>query len=357
MTSSSEPDTTPVPERADAVETPSPTPEPAPAPEPAPRRTGRAALALAVAALVVGGAALALPLLTAPPAPALSRVEGEELARRLTQVEAAKPATDEALGNRVGGLEKAVAGLSERVDRPAAADPRLDDLDRRLKAAEDAAAALRAEVAQAKGVAGETQRIGERLEALDRAIQDLRAGDAAAESLVLAAGQLRAAVSGDRPFEPEYQAARALAGDDPALTQVLDAIAPHAAKGVPTRSQLAERFAAEAGAIVRAGQGSGAAGWLDQVESAVASLVTVRRQGGDVVGGGTDAVVSRAEAALKGGDLAQAVKQIGILDGPAAAAASGWLAEAKARLAVEDAARVLAERAVAKLSAPAESAP
>jgi hypothetical protein len=56
--------------------------------------------------------------------------------------------------------------------------------------------------------------------------------------------------------------------------------------------------------------------------------------------------VARAEAALDGGDLAGAISELEALDGPAAAAAAPWLAEARPRLAAEAALDTLRDRAL-----------
>jgi hypothetical protein len=67
-------------------------------------------------------------------------------------------------------------------------------------------------------------------------------------------------------------------------------------------------------------------------------------------------VLSRAEAALARGDLAEAAKQMNALAGPARAAAEAWLADARARL-VTDAALVEIERAALGLLGPSEPTP
>jgi len=66
-------------------------------------------------------------------------------------------------------------------------------------------------------------------------------------------------------------------------------------------------------------------------------LVTVRPAGSQAEGDSVDARVARAEASLNDGDLAAAVTELDQLEGEPAQAAADWLAQAKARLAAEQA--------------------
>jgi uroporphyrinogen-III synthase len=79
--------------------------------------------------------------------------------------------------------------------------------------------------------------------------------------------------------------------------------------------------------------------------------VTVRPVGADVQGDGPLAKLARGEAKLKAGDLPGTIAEIGSLDGRAGQAAAPWLAQAKARLA-EDQASVALDAASTELMAP-----
>lgn len=358
-TPGSETDTNPVPERPEAAPdtakpeaaAPAPESQPEPAPpaatdkEPA-KRPSRLPLAAAVVAVALSGAAFVRTMQTDVPAPAMTKAEGADLQRAVSQLEAriGKPATDEALAGRVASLEKAVEGLSQRVDRPAAADPRQDDLERRVKGLEDTVGGLR-------GGAADLSQLSERLDTLSRSVDALKADNFTAQGLVLASGMMRMAITGDGPFETIFRTARALGASDPAITTTLDGIAPFAAKGVPTRSQLTERFAGLAGGMVRAEQAAAGGDWIDRARDTVSSLITVRRSSGDVAGSGAEAVVARTQAALRSGSLSQAIADVETLQGPAAAVAAPWLADAKARQAVEDAVHKLGQRAIERLQA------
>ncbi|WP_377808607.1 mitofilin family membrane protein [Azospirillum sp. A29] len=342
-----------------------------------PRSGGGFATALSVVALLVGAAALsepwwgpALPGWPASPPPAASGAAPADPALR-SQIQQ--------LADRVGKLEQrpaAVAGNGSASVDVSALTQRIDALEKRpaatpdtgaatsaaeaQKALADRLAALEQKVTAASGNAqaaqelrGEVDSLKQQVTSVNQAVSERQDAATAAQALVLAAGQLRASLSGGQPFQQDLQAVRALNIADAGVTQPLDAVAPYAAKGIPTRAQLTDRFQPLAGEIVRAeirGEGNS---WIDSAVGKLSTLVTVRREGGGVVGTTADAVVARAEAALAAGNLAKAVEELLTLQGPAAQAAAPWLADAKARVAADQAARQLNDRAIALMTTAA----
>jgi len=339
-----------------------------------PRSGGGFATALSVVALLVGAAALsepwwgpALPGWPAAPPPAASgsasapadpalRSQIQQLADRVGKLEQ-RPA---AAGTGTASVD--VSALTQRIDalekRPAAT-PDTGAADAQ-KALADRLAALEQKVTAASGNAqaaqelrGEVDSLKQQVTSVNQAVSERQDAATAAQALVLAAGQLRASLSGGQPFQQDLQAVRALNIADAGVTQPLDAVAPFAAKGIPTRAQLTDRFQPLAGEIVRAeirGEGNS---WIDSAVGKLSTLVTVRREGGGVVGTTADAIVARAEAALSAGNLAKAVEELSTLQGPAAQTAAPWLADAKARVAADQAARQLNDRAIALMTTAA----
>lgn len=345
-----------------------------------PRSGSGFATALSVVALLVGAAALsapwwgpALPGWPSPAAPASApssaaapadpalRAQIQQLVDRVGKLEqrpAAAPGND---GN--GEAAAGLAALTQRIDaleqRPAAAAPDTGVADAQ-KALADRLAALEQKVSAAAGNAqaaqelrGEVDSLKQQVTSVNQTVAQRQDAATAAQALVLAAGQLRSSLSGGQPFQQDLQAVRALNIADAGVTQPLDAVAPYAAKGIPTRAQLTDRFEPLAGEIVRAdirGEGNS---WIDSAVGKLSTLVTVRREGGGVVGTTADAAVARAEAALNAGNLAKAVEELSTLQGPAAQTAGPWLADAKARLAADQAARQLNDRAIALMTTAA----
>ncbi|PWC83352.1 hypothetical protein AEJ54_30915, partial [Azospirillum sp. Sp 7] len=346
------------------------------------------ATAVSLIALLVGAAALsqpwwgprvpgwptaggtaAGPAATAPapqPDPAL-RNQIQQLSERLAKLEqrpAAAPAEGNAaaagidqqtLDNAVGQLTARIQQLEERTQAAAAAapaepDPRVAQLTEQLGQVQQRVDAVGNEAQAAGQIRQEVDALKQELAAVNQAVETRRDAATAAQTLVLAAGQLRSALAAGQPFQQELQAVRAVASGDAQVTQPLEAVAGYAAKGVPTQPQLTDRFSAMASDIVRADNQGEGNDWVEQVTGKIATLVTVRRSGGDAVGDGASAVVARAEAALQAGNLGGAVKELSALKGPAAQVAAPWIADAKARLAANEAGQQLTNRAIGLLS-------
>jgi hypothetical protein len=168
----------------------------------------------------------------------------------------------------------------------------------------------------------------------------------AARALVVATGQLREQARTAQSFQTELEAVRAVSPGDAGVAAAVAELVPHAGAGVETEAELGRRFAAIAGPVVaadRAGQASGQ-GWLARLWDSIGAAVTIRRTG-DVSGTGAEAWVASAELRLADGDLAGALADMRWLEGEARSAASGWIAAAGARVAVDAAASRLAQRA------------
>ncbi|MGY0792564.1 COG4223 family protein [Azospirillum argentinense] len=344
------------------------------------------ATAVSLIALLVGAAALsqpwwgprvpgwptaggpAAPSAAAPapqPDPAL-RNQIQQLSERLAKLEqrpaaaptegnaAASGIDQQTLDNAVGQLTARIQQLEERPQAAAAApaepDPRVAQLTEQLGQVQQRVEAVGNEAQAAGQIRQDVDALKQELAAVNQAVETRRDAATAAQTLVLAAGQLRSALAAGQPFQQELQAVRAVASGDAQVTQPLEAVAGYAAKGVPTQPQLTDRFSAMASDIVRADNQGEGNDWVEQVTGKIATLVTVRRSGGDAVGDGASAVVARAEAALQAGNLGGAVKELEALKGPAAQVAAPWVADAKARLAANEAGQQLTNRAIGLLS-------
>ncbi len=343
-----------------------------------PRSASGFASALSIVALLVGAAALAEPWwgpqlsgwpngtsvpaasvsgASAPAADPALRAQVQQLADRIGRLEQ-RPASAAPAGDSAG-LDAAVSQLTQRLDslekRPAAtggADAagtaaladRLGGLEQRLTALGGGAKA-------AQDLGKEIEALKQQIASVGQNVETRRDSGMAAQALVLAAGQLRATLAAGQPFQQDLQSVRALGIGDAGVTQPLDAVAPFAAKGIPTQAQITDRFRPLASDIVRAAERGDGANWIDSVTGKLSTLVTVRRQGGGVVGSSADAIVARAEAALGENNLGKAVEELSALQGAGAGAAAAWLADAKARLAADQAARALTQRAIALLTA------
>lgn len=256
------------------------------------------------------------------------------LEQRLTQAEqrlaSAGPSAQDG-GPSAEQLAQQTRALSSLADRVAALDQRVAALPaaNANPAAAQAIQSLQSEVRSLSQNLAEQAQLVARLQAAEVAAP--RRDDAA---LLIAIGQLRAVLATSRGFGGELRAAEALAHDRPDLAAALGQLDGRAERGVPTLAVLAERFRSVIGDVVRAAPASADGDWSDQAIGWLKRLLHVRRIAERPAGGSadTDGLLADAEAALKAGDLPNAVAALRRLPGPAAEAAKPWLDDAAARL-------------------------
>lgn len=358
-------------------EPPSPEPKPAPAaPPPPPPSTSSSFLPLFLGGVAAAAIGFVLARYAVP--------EGWP-----TQVDRADSTTAQALGEqrtRIAALEDRLASLSATVDevasRPApdidagalrdeilAALPEpdlsaLDDIQARIAALTDQVAALGDRPAGQPAV-GEDQIAAIRAE-IDSAVAEARAEMEAAQAQARA--DLEAAQAEAARIEAEAAAAARLAAAEAALAQVavaLDAgsaygdvlasleeagvdvppvLAAGADGGVPTLPELQEGFPDAARAALDAAIMASDAD--NAVDRAIAFLRTqtgarslTPREGDD-----PDAILSRAEAALRAGDLDTALSELQALPEAGAAAMADWTAAAETRRAALESLEDLRQR-------------
>jgi hypothetical protein len=156
----------------------------------------------------------------------------------------------------------------------------------------------------------------------------------------IAASALKSAIDRGGSFAAELEMFAAVAPDTPELGE-LRALA---AKGVPTRAQLA----AEVGQVTDKMQDAarptpaGNGGVIDRLLSSARSLVRVRPVG-NAEGDGVAARIARFRNAVTGGDLAKAAGEYAALPEKAKAAGADFMAGLQARLKVD----ALAQKALA----------
>jgi len=169
---------------------------------------------------------------------------------------------------------------------------------------------------------------------------------------LLALADLARASAGAEPFSVELSALRAL---EPSAPELAD-LSKYASLGAPTRAMLSERFSSQADSILAAERSGEARNWTQRLWANLANLVSIRRVG-QPLGDSSESRVARAETDLHAGDLDRAVGEVTALKGAARNAATPWLAQAQARLAVDRDTRAALSRVIASLSAPLAQAP
>lgn len=180
---------------------------------------------------------------------------------------------------------------------------------------------------------------------LDR-LEAAQARTTEAAELTHNAVRLERAAQGSAPFRNELNVVeRGL--NEPAL---LLPLRPLADRGVPSLLDLSQSFASAAARAHSAAQHRSQAddplGWLGQW---LGTLVTIRRtdlsEGAD-----TTAVLNRAEARLKAGDLSGAVRELEALPPQALSVIRPWLDQARERIMVDDTTRAITELSLSRLA-------
>lgn len=276
------------------------------------------------------------------------------------------------LPDRIAAMERRMDGLASAAAAAAELPPELaqelDSLRRQVEVLQTTANSFQAWIDTVDSRLKTAEALEPRIAALEQAASNAAQRAVGNAALALAVTQLQAAVTAARSYEAELTALNDLAAGDAALAAEIgkarEALAPRAATGIPTLAALRAAFPETARAAVAGARAERAAaavagetsdrqqdapGWLDQVMLRLSELVSVRPVGEDVQGDDAAARVARAEAALGKGDLAGAVAEVEALEGKAREAASGWLADARARLDADAALAALQAAMVARL--------
>ncbi len=320
-----------------------------------------------------------------PPAgdPALGALDARIKTLEDRKVETPPDLSD--LTSRVTRLEGSMNALAETakeggsVPDAAALDAKIGDLEQRLQGKIDSALAaqqgegtadlkdLQKEVEALKAklgalaeahLAGDTSDLAPQLTTLDQRIAKLEAAlpelstaidrsSASAKSgaAAIAFANLRNAVAAGRPYAAELAGLKSLIPDPGDL----GALPLHAETGIPTVAALADTLTKLAETSAAAPPAPAETSILDSMMASAKSAISIRRIGADATGGKPEAVLARADAALKQGDLATAIKEVELLPAQARDPFAGWLDDARARASANDSLSKLESTVLASL--------
>ena len=260
----------------------------------------------------------------------------------------------------LGTVRARLEALEARTAEAASADGTARNLERRLRALENDPArarlgpALAAWAGQRAALEARLAEVTTRLTRIEAEAARQAGADGRLVALVLATGELTAALGTSRRFAPALDTLRGIAGEDGEDSDIeaaLARLAPLAAAGVPTLDGLAARFPETANAVMRAALAVEDADWIDDTVTRLRQLVTIRRTGGAVDPTSLDGRLAAAETALAGGDLARAIAIVEELGPEAARGAGDWLRAARARREADAALTDLVEAVNARIGA------
>jgi hypothetical protein len=179
--------------------------------------------------------------------------------------------------------------------------------------------------AEVQALVTEVRRLQEELPAV--AAEARSASTAARASYAVVAASEAARSSG--PFEQAHAALATLLPNDPNVA----ALAPLARTGAPTRIELRDNFARLDTEIVRAARQSQAgAGFWGRIQAALAQWIVIRRAG---AGDTPEGIVERAQRALDGDRLAEAIQELNSLPAAPKRVAQPWINDAQRRLEID----------------------
>lgn len=378
---------------------PAPPPEPieapvapASAPPPVSERRGLGVVGAFVIGLIAAVIVLAAALVSLPywPDEARGLWRGPAVVQTASAPPPAAPVIDTAaldtakreLAARLDDLDKRVraaaaaaaqAGQSQasqpqtsqsQTERPATPDPAIAELRGKIEALESKPAATESDTSALKS---EIVALRAGLQSLDQAVAGQKASiDKAAaaanasttgEQKALAAARgsavigiaarISAGVIAGQPFATDLALLAPLAQGDAKLGELIATLQPLAAKGVASRASLAASFPSMAKAALADDLADDS--FPERVLGKLKGLVSLRRVGADVQGDSVEAKLARAEAAIGAGDLARAVELVKSLPPQTSRATADWLARAEAHLAAQRAVDQLAAQAVSLL--------
>ncbi len=242
---------------------------------------------------------------------------------------------------------------------------RLDKLENSIDAVKKMINALNTE--SGTGAEEMLRRLSERLKKLEVQNADLekRTTDQGeskesvkTKALLLAVGQLRDAARSGHPYRDELLSVQLIAqiqreAEDPESKRIsdhLDQLAKAANTGTPNLSGLKADFKSLAGTIVKAAMTPAEGGWVQRTLARLTQSVKWR-QTDNLEGPGIEAVVARAEQAVRVGNLAKAIKELSVLKNRPAKIAAPWINGAELHLNVQKALSGLQSLAVSKLAA------
>ncbi len=167
-----------------------------------------------------------------------------------------------------------------------------------------------------------------------KTLGDVEPNNLKAAAMLLAMSQLRDTLSRDnQSFEQDLALLKKLVGDaDPALNASIEALSPHAQKGVLTPDGLSVEFRKLAGDVVVASLSGEDVSVSEKAKSRFGSILVVEKDGEQITGTETQIAVANAQKLIDNGDIQGTIQVLQNIDGDAAKAVAPFLKEAKLSL-------------------------
>ena len=241
----------------------------------------------------------------------------------------------------VGALDERLTTLEKAPIADAVSPAAIEAYERELAAVVEKAATAESEANEARAaeLAALAASVAAQRDEIDQVLANAKAveeeANAAAKTaeIKLALSNVVSAIDAGDPFESELDILAAAGGPD-----VPDALKAVAETGLPTLAALQDSFPSLARqALAAAPPAEGSSGLGSILQRSLGARSTTPREGDD-----PDAILSRAEAALKDGDVETTLSEVEKLPDGSKTVMADWLAQAAARLEARTAADALA---------------
>ncbi|MEO3471880.1 hypothetical protein AAFN86_08445 [Roseomonas sp. CAU 1739] len=177
------------------------------------------------------------------------------------------------------------------------------------------------------------RRLEESLSAIDERLRAAGAAGMPIDRLALALLHLETVVGNGRPWSREWQLILALDGAALVPPLYLEVLGSHASRGLPSARELTERFEALAPAI--ASRASSEVAFLERSLNMIRSTLAGIGLAAPVEPGQVETVLASIREHLRRGELPGALAEVTTLAEEQQALLAGWLAQVRARVAVE----------------------
>lgn len=249
-----------------------------------------------------------------------NRAGSEEIAALKTDLGSLRQQLANAPAADTSALEQRITTLESATGEA----PQVDGLSEKITALESALQSERA--AQASATAELTRRLADAEAKINEPRDDIEVARA------IASAALKAAIDRGGPFLTELDTLSKVTPDDPAIASLQS----FAATGVPSRSELMQRFPDVANAMLSAiNQPDPNQGIMERLTESAFSLVKVRPVG-NIEGETPDAMIARMENKLRNGDLQGAALEWNGLPDAAKTASADYKKSLDARIEVEN---------------------
>jgi len=160
--------------------------------------------------------------------------------------------------------------------------------------------------------------------------------DNALSPLLLAMLNLRDRIQKAMPYDADLVIVKQLGKKDRELNEDILKLDGYLLGDIVGIEQLREEFDSLAGRVVNASRNDNNTSVAEEIRNMVFNAFSIRRVGADIEGDSAEAIVARAEAALKFGNLNKAVEEVKKLKGEAAKVAQEWRESAERLIGVEE---------------------